>query len=167
MKNPLILPTAFLFLFASCGLIGDAPKEKGQIVSNDAYPDLTTNKDNDNKRFAIVGYPFIDGDISVRPMGGETSYPSINFHTEPNGKGSVISFFPIKPGEGPNSFHTPANFTMADVVFYDNEGKPLKSTDKMQVSFTLDLQTDRPRLKLGDRMTYYYSTKSVRIDKAP
>ncbi|RZK17117.1 MAG: hypothetical protein EOO86_13330 [Pedobacter sp.] len=76
-------------------------------------------------------------------------------------KGQVVNFEQYK-----NEFDAPATFTMDQVVFYDNEGKPLKYTDKMEVSFTMDLQVDRSKTTINDKSVYYGGPSETRIDKA-
>jgi hypothetical protein len=156
--------TVFLMVLvlASCS----QNRDKGQIVTIDQLNELGVNKENSGKRFSIVGHPFIDRDITVRALGNKSQLPYINFYEQPNGQGKMIGSFPIENGKGKNEFYAPEAFTMDDVVFYDNDGKELKHTDKMQLSFTMDLQTERERMKLGDKMVYFGGPIDIRIDKA-
>ena len=150
-------------VLVSCG----QNNEKGQVVNTEKFRALNELKENNGKRFAIVGYPFIDGDLTVRgKFADESQLPQIGFYEQPGGKGSLISSFPMSNGKGKNEFDAPETFTMEDVVFYDNEGKPLKYTDKMQVSFTMKLQVDRSKTKINDKSVYYGGPGDVRIDKA-
>jgi hypothetical protein len=158
MKFFSIIPVCLVLLFSSCikGL------EPGKLVTYEEYLNLAKVKENADQRFAIVGYPFIGGDIKIG-MGTKTQ---ISFYEEADGKGRMIANFPIMSGTSANEFDVPENFTMADVKFFDNEGKELKSSEKMQVSFTLVLQTDRERSGSGDDMKYYGGPESIRLDKA-
>jgi hypothetical protein len=139
--------------------------EQGKLVSKDEFKELGKLKENNGKRFSIAGHPFIDGDISVRQGIGK-QLPSISFYEEPNGKGAILGSFPVSNGKGKNEFYAPETFTMEDVIFYDNEGAPLKHTDKIQISFTMDLQVDRERSGSGENMAYYGGPVDVRFDKA-
>lgn len=160
-KILIVVITAAMII--SCG----KNNEKGQVVDSKGYSALNEVKENNGKRFAVVGYPFIDSDITVQgPLAGSNQLPQISFYEEPGGKGKMIARFPIANGKGNNEFDAPETFTMEDVVFYDNDGKPLKYTDKMQVSFTMNLQTDRERMKHGDKLVYFGGPEDVRIDKA-
>lgn len=152
-----------LLILASCS----SNKEKGQIVTIEQYQSLAELKENNGKRFAIIGYPFINEDITVRgTFADKSQLPRINFYEEPNGKGKMIAAFPIESGKGKNQFDTPETFTMEDVTFYDNEGNKLKYTDKMQISFTMELQTERERTKHMDKLVYYGGPVDISIDKA-
>ena len=162
MKKMLFIAIASAML-VSCS----QNKEKGTLVNFDQYHALNEVKENNGKRFAIVGYPFIDGDITVRGgVSNESQLPHISFYEQPEGKGKMLASLPISNGKGKNEFDAPATFTMADVVFYDNEGKPLKHTDKMEVSFTMDLQVDRSTTVINGKTVYYGGATETRIDKA-
>ena len=162
MKKMLLIAIASAMLI-SCG----KEKEKGKVVNFEQYQALNQTEENNGKRFAIVGYPFIDGDIEVGgPLANDSQLPQIAFYEEPAGKGKMIALLPMGNGKGKNEFDAPETFTMDQVVFYDNEGKPLKYTDKMQVSFTLDLQVDRSKTTINDKSVYYGGPSETRIDKA-
>ena len=158
----------FLVAIASAILVSCSQnKEKGQVVNFEQYQALNQVKENNGKRFAIVGYPFIDGDITVRGgVSNDSQLPQIGFYEAPGGKGKMLALMPIANGTGKNEFDAPETFTMDQVVFYDNEGKPLKYTDKMEVSFTMDLQVDRGKTTFNDRSVYYDGPSETRIDKA-
>jgi hypothetical protein len=158
--------TVFTLFFISALIVSCNQKlEQGKLVSKEEFKGLGKLKENNGKRFSVLGHPFIDGDISVRQGIGK-QLPNINFYEEPNGKGAMLGAFPVSNGKGKNEFYAPETFTMDDVIFYDNDGTPLKHTDKMQISFTMDLQVDRERSGSGDDMKYYGGPASVRIDKA-
>lgn len=162
MKKMFLIAIASAIL-VSCG----QNKEKGQVVNFEQYQALNQTEENNGKRFAIVGYPFIDSDITVRSgAANDSQLPQIGFYEEPGGKGKMLASMPIANGTGKNEFDAPATFTMDQVVFYDNEGKPLKYTDKMEVSFTMDLQVDRSKTTINDKSVYYGGPSETRIDKA-
>lgn len=141
--------------------------DKGVPVDLASFRSLGEKKENDGKRFSIQGYPFISGDITVRNgIGSAKQYPYINFYDQPNGKGILIGSFPIENGSGPDQFDAPESFTMDEVTFQDHGGAKMKHTQKMSVSFTLELQTDRERTKSGDKMVYFGGPEAVRLDRA-
>ncbi|GIQ60851.1 hypothetical protein Flavo103_39870 [Flavobacterium collinsii] len=156
MKKNLI--TALALAMFSCG---NSNSEIGKLVTTKEYEDLNKIEENNGKRFSIVGYPFIDSDIKTSIK----TTPYIKFYEQPNGKGVIIGHFPIEDGEGKNEFYTPETFTMQDVIFYDNEGNKIKSSEKLQISFTLKLQTERSKSGSGADAAYYGGPEDVRIDK--
>lgn len=166
MKNK--MKKMLLIALASAMLISCSQnKEKGQVVTFEEYHALNQKEENNEKRFAIVGYPFIGGDITVRGNAtNESQLPQISFYEQPEGKGKMLATLPMENGKGSNEFDAPSTFTMDQVVFYDNDGKPLKHTDKMEVSFTLALQVDRGKTTINDKSVYYGGPTETRIDKA-
>lgn len=172
MKTKIIaFATAIFLSFISC-----SNKEKGKEVSKEEFRRLNEDKKNDNKRFAITGYPFIKGDIET----GLKKQTSLEIYTEPDGKGEMIASLPVHFGTGKNEFSVPENFTVTDLKLYDNDGNELSYKDKVTFSYTLDLQTERKRINSfyfkktsGSRfpekvetMVYFHTEKEVRIDKA-
>lgn len=161
--------TLFLMIAISATFISCKNAEKGKLITAEQFKSLNELEENDEQRFAVAGYPFIDDDIQVNALGGldsQSQYPQIMFYEQPNGQGKPVGIFPIPNGTGKNEFNTPATFTMDDVVFYDNDGNPLKHTDKMEISFTMDLQTERSKTESNGKMIYYGNPIDVRIDKA-
>jgi len=158
-----ILVMAFVAaMFVSC-----KNTEKGEVITTEQYQALNQSEANNGKRFALVGYPFIGKDIEVKgPLANDSQLPHIDFYEEPGGQGKLIASLPIANGTGKNEFDAPGTFTMDQVVFYDNEGAPLKYTDKMQVSFTMELQVERGKTTSADKSVYYGGPSDVRIDKA-
>ena len=155
-RNLLILLGTSL-LFSACG----APLEKGEPVQ-DLYS-LYTDPKNDGQRFSIEGYTYIGSDITTDWTGGEVD---IAIYSEPNGAGDMLGSLPIGFGEDANEFYVPEEFYMEDLVLYDNDGNPLAYDDKAVFSFTLDLQTDRDQVKIGNQLQYFGLPEDVRIDKA-
>jgi hypothetical protein len=171
-KSSAVLAFISLSLLTACG----GNYEKGKEISKDEVNRLNEDKENDNKRFAVTGYPFIGGDVEI----GLKKKTSLEIYTEPNGKGQRIISLPVDFGTGKNEFSIPENFTLADLKLYDNEGNELSYKDKAVFSYTLDLQTERKRINSfyfkkaeGNRfpekvetMAYFHTEKDVRIDKA-
>lgn len=163
--------TAVLAGFTSCS----KPEAQGTPIADDGYILLRADKENNGKRFSIAGYPALSGDITT----GADRKPMLDIYTEPEGKGSLIAALPIAFGKGPNEFHVPETFTVADITLYDQDGNPHQYTDKLRFSFTLVLRTDRPRSSVrirrhvADRiereevMVYPGHAEAVRIDPAP
>lgn len=141
-------------------------REKGKLVTEEDFLALGELKANDGKRFAIVGYPYIDGDIKLTGGFSNSSFPLIGFYNKPEGKGIMIGSFPISHGKGNNQFFAPDNFTNASVLFYDNDGNPIKSSEKMQISFTMELKTHRERVKIHNRYLFFGGPEDIRIDPA-
>lgn len=155
-------------LFTACN------KERGKEISSEEYRRLYENKENDNKRFAISGYPFIDGDVTI----GRNNN-TIEVYTQPGGKGDRIAGFTMPFGKRSNCFYVPDNFTLTDLKLYDNDGNALSYKDKISFSYTLDLDTNRARMKsfyfqktpgnpipkTVDVMVYFHQEKNIRIDK--
>jgi len=104
---------------------------------------LESDKANKGKRFSVTGYAAFGNDIKVGP----TDDPVIDIYSEPDGKGRLLVSFPIHYGKGANKVHVPEEFTNADIVLYDDNGKTHPYNQKMQFSFTLDLQLDRQRIE--------------------
>jgi hypothetical protein len=158
MKN---LFFAFIMvMFVSC----ISNLEKGKVITLADYSTLIEDKNNDNLRFSFIGYPNIDDDITI----GFNKPVYFSVYSKPAGQGDLImaQVLPIGYGKGKNKFTVPKEFTMEDLVIYDNEGNALSYDTKMQFSFTLDLQTNRERSKQGDRLVYFHTLGKVRIDKA-
>lgn len=151
---------------------GKSAGEKGTLIAAEAYASLRADEHNNGKRFSIVGYPALDGDITT----GGNRTTLLNIYTEPEGKGRFIASLPVALGEGHNEFHVPEAFTIKDIAVYDNGGKKHAYTDKLQFSFTLVLRTKQARIKTPsikivdgkilreDHMLYGGSTENVRID---
>jgi hypothetical protein len=148
--------------------------EKGKLVSPDELTSLYADKTNKGLRFSVVGYPAVTGDIAT----GANKTPVLNVNTEPNGGGTLIISFPLDMGKDRNTFYVPEQFTIKDIQVFDNEGKSHASDEKMQFSFTLDLQTDQARvnrinmkmvngsLQKNEKLVYLARLKDIRIDKA-
>lgn len=160
MKPLIFISAIMLVLTNSCSL----SPEKGKVISFEEYQSVVEDENNDNQRFSFVGYPNIDGDITT----GFNKPVMFSVYSEPGGEGDLImaEVLPIVYGKGKNKFTVPEEFTIQDLVMYDNEGNALSYDTKMQFSFTLDLQTNRERSKQGDRMVYFHTLGNVRIDKA-
>lgn len=164
----LIIGLAMIFIIGSI-VFSEKNNVKGEPINLEQFHALNELKENDGKRFSIVGYPFIDKDVTIRNKSNtrlESQLNKVSFYEKPNGKGAFISDFPLPNGKKRNHYFVPDDFTIDDVVFYDNNGKPLKHTEKMLVSFTMDLQTDRATINMGSKEMYYGSPIKVRLDKA-
>lgn len=163
-KNLAFAAIAFtVFTLSTSCNSGGGNRTKGEVVNplNNELLQLKTDKKNDGKRVAVVGYAAFTGDIQV----GGSMGPAIKIYSEPGAKGRFLVSFTLPFGEEANNVYVPEEFTAKDLVIYDNEGKAHKFNEKMQFSFTLDLQTDRPRLEKYplDKRGLPQTDKSVRI----
>lgn len=122
-----------LVLF-SCG----GSTEPGTPITAKQFDELYYSKDNADKRFSITGYPFIFSDVT---MTGSTI--SISINSEPMGKGETIGSVDMKYKEYKNGVYIPDTFTPDQIDIYDKDGNKLGVNDKIKVSFTLDLNTNR------------------------
>lgn len=174
MKNHLY-PWTLIFGLGLLGGCGHGHLTKGKLVNplNNELVKLETDKSNKGKRVSVAGYPAFTGDIKA----GMNDDPVISVYTEPDGKGRLVSSFPVRYGKSANEVHVPKAFTNRDIVLYDNEGKSHPYNERMQFSFTLDMQLDRPRITnylLDDKgipllrqgqLVYPTYLKDIRIDK--
>jgi len=148
--------------------------EKGKLISPDDLSSLASDKANKSARVSIVGYPAVNGDIAT----GANKTPVLRVNTEPNGGGKMIISFPLDLGKGRNQFYVPEEFTIKDIQVFDNDGKSHTADEKMQFSFTLNLQTDQERvhrtdiqivdgkLQSSEKLVYLSRPEDIRIDKA-
>ena len=155
--------TKTLFTAAIAGLLATATscsfldssknREKGTPMESTktAVAKLITDKEaNKGKRFAITGYLNYSTGLTVYTSRPQTVY----VNTTPGDSGETIS--PVEMSwkkDGHNSVFVPedAERGSANTIFYDNDGKPFTTNDKVEVSF-----------ELGDSSIY---PVEVRIDK--
>ncbi len=133
--------------------------EKGEPITLDQVKLINADAANDGKRFSIVGYGYIPGDITL------DGAAQIEIYTEPAGAGDYIIALPIYFGEGKNDFYIPDEFGDEDLVLYDNDGQAIAYNEAAEFSFEVDLQTDRERMTLGDQLVYFGAPEKVRIDR--
>jgi hypothetical protein len=164
-----------IILFCPACNSGINNMEIGKIISPEDYRRLKENEKNDDRRFAIVGYPYLCEDLGI----GGKKEASLFIYTEPNGRGEMIVWLPIKRGKGKNEFYVPDDFSFANIQLFDNDGQELNFHDKAIFSFTIDLKTEDGRsenfyfkkkegsneLMKAKIMGYFYTLKDVRIDK--
>ncbi|WP_162923607.1 hypothetical protein [Arachidicoccus soli] len=146
MKNTIIgLIASTTILFNSSCTGGSQNLSKGKVIDplQNELIKLETDKSNNSKRFSVLGYPAFNADIKA----GYNDDPVINIYSEPNGQGRLLNSFPIHIGKNANEIYVPKEFSNQDIVVYDNEGKSHKYDEKMQFSFSMDMQLNRPRNK--------------------
>ncbi|MEJ2901077.1 hypothetical protein [Pedobacter panaciterrae] len=128
-------------------------REKGTPVesSKTAVQKILADKEaNEGKRFSITGYLNYSAGMTVyvdRPQ-------SVYVNTAPGDEGETITPLEMKWAQnGYNSVFVPENAGRGSdkTIFYDNEGKPLTTNDKVEVSF-----------EVGKASIYPFE---VRIDK--
>ncbi len=128
----------FAFALYSCG-----NNEPATPINAEQFSKLYENKENSNKRFSITGFPFLDKDVTVR----NNMKISVSIYSEANGKGENIASVNMRYKEYKNGMYIPDNFTAEDLQIFDNEGNQFGVNDKITVSFTMDLNTNRPPSK--------------------
>jgi hypothetical protein len=172
MRN-LFLLFSLAVLTVSCNS-NKSSQPQGQVVSKIELYKLCQDKANKDKRVAVEGYPALTGDI----RSGNGNKVVLSIYTEPDGQGSAIYAVPMEVGKGSNKFHVPDEFTIQDIVVYDNDGKEHQYNEKLRFSFSMDLQTNLQRTKYHHRervngnleqsefLVYQLRPKDLRIDKA-
>lgn len=130
-----------LLTAASCTLFdGGKNREKGTPIesSKTAVQKIITAKEsNEGKRFSITGYLNYSAGLTVYVDRPQTVY----VNTAPGDDGETIT--PIKMNwkqDGHNSVFVPENAGRGSdkTIFYDNDGKPLTTNDKVEVSFEVE-----------------------------
>ena len=152
----LAIIAATAIAITSCTLIEGTSKHRKKgtpIASTKAAVEkvLADKKANEGKRFAITGYLDYSANMTVYTNRPQTVYvypdpeksspfmAMADMHWEESGHNSV---FVPKDGGGDGS----------KTLFYDNDGKPLTSKDKVMISFSVDESSN--------------NLTEVRIDKA-
>jgi hypothetical protein len=112
-------------------------REKGTPIesSKTAVQKILADKEaNEGKRFSITGYLYYSPGMTVyinRPQ-------SVLVKTAPDGDGETITPVEMKWAQnGYNSVFVPEDAGRGSdkTIFYDHEGKPLTTNDKVEVSF--------------------------------
>jgi len=143
-----------LLATASCSYFESGKnREKGTPIesSKTAVQKILTEKEtNEGKRFSITGYLNYSAGMTVYVSRPQTVY----VNTAPGDDGETIT--PIQMAwvqNGHNSVFVPEDAGRGSdkTIFYDNEGKPLTTNDKVEVSF-----------EVGKASIYPFE---VRIDK--
>lgn len=143
-----------LLTATSCSFFeGGKNREKGTPMesSKTAVQKILDNKEtNDGKRFSVTGYLNYSAGMTVYVDRPQTVY----VNTAPGDDGETITPVEMKWAEnGHNSVFVPEDAGRGSdkTIFYDNEGEPLTTNDKVEVSF-----------EVGKASIYPYE---VRIDK--
>jgi|GEM_PF-636934 len=116
-----------------------ASNEPATPINAEQFNKLRESKDNAGKRFSITGYPFLDSDVTVR----NDMDISVALHSEPKGKGDYIASIDLGYKDDKNGMYIPDTFTADDLQIFDNEGNQLGVNDKITISFTMKLDTNR------------------------
>lgn len=143
-----------LLTATSCSFFeGGKNREKGTPMESSkiAVQKILDDKEaNEGKRFSITGYLNYSAGMTVYVDRPQTVY----VNTAPGDDGETITPIEVKWAEnGHNSVFVPEDAGRGSdkTIFYDNEGKPLITNDKVEVSF-----------EVGKASIYPYE---VRIDK--
>lgn len=161
MKTTLaIFAISTALALTSCG----GSNEPATPVNAAQFEKLRGSKDNAGKRFSITGYPFLDNDVTI----GNDLEIDVSLYSEPKGKGDYIGSVNMGYKDQKNGMYVPDQFTPDDLQIFDNEGKQLGVNDKITVSFTMKLDTNRePREDKSTGPTYYGDGPvDVKIEKA-
>lgn len=152
----------WLLVLASMSSLVSCTRKKGDVVSFDA---LCADA-NEGKRLAVVGY-FHETDGTMFSKNNEGLY-SLDLQETPTGGNRVTAYF--SKGSGANDLELPASqsFTLADVRVHGDDGTAYRSTDRIQLSGTVEFATgpfanNAPRFN-GQRACWL---KKVRVDPAP
>ncbi|KFC19560.1 hypothetical protein [Chryseobacterium sp. FH1] len=133
-----IAVTGILLTATSCSFFeGGKNREKGTPVESSKATVKKIVDDieaNEGKRFSITGYLSYSAGFTVYTNRPQT----VTVNTAPNGGGETITPVEMKWAEnGHNSIFLPedAGRESDKTIFYDNEGTPLTTNDKVEVSF--------------------------------
>jgi len=139
--------TVTLSAFTSCSYFESGKnREKGTPMesSKAAVQKITADKEtNEGKRFSITGYLNYSAGMTVYVDRPQTVY----VNTAPGDDGETITPVEMKWSEnGHNSVFVPEDAGRGSdkTIFYDNEGKPLTTNDKVEVSFTVEKTSVNP-----------------------
>ena len=139
--------TVTLSAFTSCSYFESGKnREKGTPMesSKAAVQKIMADKEtNEGKRFSIIGYLNYSAGMTVYVNRPQTVY----VNTAPGDDGETITPVEMKWSEnGHNSVFVPEDAGRGSdkTIFYDNEGKPLTTNDKVEVSFTVEKTSVNP-----------------------
>lgn len=135
-KKFIILSISVIYSLTSC--VGSS-NDPATPIDAQQFEKLRENKENDGKRFSITGYPYLNRDVTVR----NDMDISITLHSEPKGKGEYIGSIELGYKDSKNGMYIPDQFTPEDLQIFDNEGNQLTINDKIIISFTMELETNR------------------------
>jgi hypothetical protein len=172
MKNVKLQVRLFVIAFLVLACSRD---EKGVAIDAVKFDNLMSDPANAGKRYSIIGYPSVKGNIRV----GANQAGSLFITSEPNGEGESIALLSLRLGTGKNEMYIPDRFTNADLKVYDNAGSAVTTNDKIQVSFTVDMDVKREPITIPETevvnnaiqsksVTQYFGQGPVnfRVDKA-
>ena len=164
-----------LNLFSCGNYASKVDLTKGTSITRPQLFEYSQDTINDGKRFSFTGYFYLKRDIQL----DRNKTVNLGIYTQSNGKGTLIYPVMLDFGKDPNLFYAPEAFTVDKLNVYDNAGKPLTYQDKIQVSFTLDLLTDRARKNMiyftkdtsgfpikQEVYAFPFVLKNIRIDKS-
>ncbi|MFL9835698.1 hypothetical protein [Chryseobacterium terrae] len=114
--------------------------EPATPINGEQFEKLRENKENDGKRFSITGYPYLDSDVTIHSDLGVL----IDFYSQPKAQGEYMGSIKLGYKDDKNGMFIPNQFEADDLQISDNEGNQLGINDKMTVSFTMELDTNRP-----------------------
>lgn len=160
------MKTTFIALLVTLTLIscGGGSNEPATAINGEQFEKLRESKENDGKRFSITGYPYLsNSDITVH----NDMDISVSIHSEPKGKGEYLGSIDLGYKDQKNGMYIPDQFTADDLQIFDNEGKQLGVNDKITISFTMKLDTNREPNKGSSKMEKDEKGIPRMVEKAP
>ena len=172
----LTLYVIFITLAAtSCGNGGGkADLTQGPEINQAQLYEYSQDTAKAGKRFSFTGYFSLNEDIEL----DRNKTVHLSIYTEPDGNGTLIYPVMLDFGKHANEFYAPEKFTPDDLKLFDNAGNALGYKDKIRISFTLGLLTDRARKKMlyftkddkgfaekHEVYGYPFDLKDIRVDR--
>jgi len=179
MKKNILKLTVYVLLITlattSCDFKNNAHLTQGSEITQAQLYEYSQDTTKAGKRYSFTGYFSLNEDIDL----DRNKTVHLNIFTAPDGKGTLIYPVMLDFGKHANEFYAPDKFTSEDLKLFDNAGNPLGYKDKIKVSFTLDLFTDRARKKMlyftsddkgfvkkHEVYAYPFDLKDIRVDRA-
>jgi len=144
--------------FVTMGFCSCINNEKGIPINTQQFMSLYKHKENAGKRFSIIGYPAMSNtDMRVDTTQGNLLI--LNDYHE-------LSAINIPLGNNKNEMAIPTKYKPYTLTVKDNDGNVLTTTDKIQVSFTMELDINKtPKITGKDTSYLGRGPIDIRIDK--
>jgi len=145
------MKTTFLIILLTLPLVlnscggNDGPATP---ITGEQFEKLRESKDNNGKRFSITGYPYLNSDVTIH----NDLDVLVAFYSQPKAEGEYLGSIELGYKDEKNGMYLPTQFTPEDLKIFDNEGHKLGINDKITVSFTMKLVTNRPPSQGGTKM---------------
>lgn len=160
-------------VLASCD--GTKNTEPGMPITAEQFEKVPQDAANNGKRMSITGYCYLSAtDVQIN-----NNKIAVMLYNQPKGEGGFIASFLVDFKAAKNGANMPETFTPDDLTLTDNEGNKLTVNDKVTLSFTANLQTDRATIEKTKTVKdaagndsevkvkeYYHDFSDIRIDRA-